>query len=138
MPPASIWDERIALAQSKGTPAFVEPMATRWLTQRYRERQPEVVAKIGAMIAGTSVDGMVGCSRAIQAMDHLPILPLVEVPTLVVVGEHDVGTPLSAAQTLHREVAHSRLVVIEDAAHLANIEQTDVFNRTISAFLSSV
>lgn len=138
MPPESVWDERIALAKAKGTSAFVQPMTQRWLTQGYRERHPEVIEKLGAMISGTSVDGVVGCAHAIRNMDHLPILSGIKVPTLIVVGEHDQGTPVAAAETLHREIKQSRLVVIEQAAHLPNVEQTAVFNQTVEAFLTSL
>ena len=136
MPPASVWDERIALAQAKGTSAFVEPMTSRWLTSRYREHHADVLQSMGKMIAGTSVEGFVGCCRAIQGMDHSGLLAGITVPTLVLVGEHDVGTPVAAAETLHQGIAGSELVVIEGAAHLTNIEQTRAFNAVLMRFLS--
>lgn len=136
MPPASIWDERVALARANGTAAFVEPMTARWLTGPYRERNPDVIEKLGAMIAGTSVEGFVGCCRAIQAMDHSGLLAAIRAPTLVLVGEHDVGTPVSAAEMLHQGIADSELVVIKDAAHLTNIEQAQAFNAVLTRFLS--
>ena len=137
MPPASVWDDRIKLAQSKGTSAFMQPMTDRWLTQGYRERNPEVVAKLGAMIARTSVDGLVGSACAIRDMDHLPILQGIKIPTLIVVGEQDVGTPVAAAEVLRREIGQSKLVVIEGAAHMPNIEQTGIFNTTVLDFIDS-
>lgn len=138
MPPESAWEERIALAKSKGTSAFVQPMTSRWLTSGYRERHPDVVARLGAMIEKTSVDGMVGCCHAIKDMDHLPILSRIHVPALILVGEHDIGTPVTAAETLHREIRRSELVVIKEAAHLPNIEQTEIFNRALTDFLGTI
>lgn len=138
MPPESVWDERIALAKAKGTAAFVQPMTQRWLTQGYRERHPEVLEKMGAMIARTSVDGLVGCAHAIKKMDHLALLPGIRVPALIVVGEHDQGTPVAAAEVLHREIRQSKLAVIKHAAHLPNVEQTEVFDRTVADFLAGV
>lgn len=137
MPPASIWNDRIALAQAKGTSAFMQPMTDRWLTQGYREKHPEVVARLGAMIARTSVEGLVGSACAIRDMEHLPILPGIKVPTLIVVGEQDVGTPVAAAEVLHREIRHSKMVVIKDAAHMPNIEQSETFNSSVLGFLDS-
>lgn len=136
LPPESAWDERIALAQAKGAGAFVGPMTQRWLTRHYYDRHPEIVAKLGAMIARTSVDGLVGCAHAIKKMDHSDILPEIRVPTLIVVGEHDVGTPVSAAEFLHREIKGSKLAVIPSAGHLPNIEQTETFDRTVLGFLA--
>lgn len=136
MPPESVWDDRIALAKAKGTSAFVQPMTERWLTAGYRERNPEVLKKMGTMIARTSVDGLVGCAHAIKKMDHLALLADIRVPTLIVVGEQDQGTPVAAAEVLHREIPHSKLVVVKQAAHLPNIEQTETFNRTVADFLA--
>jgi len=97
-----------------------------------------VVEKLGTMIARTSVDGMVGCCNAIKKMDHLAVLSGIKAPTLVVVGEHDVGTPVAAAETLHQAISGSELAVIKNAAHLPNIEQTEIFNRTLTNFLARI
>ncbi|MGE0876013.1 MAG: 3-oxoadipate enol-lactonase [Burkholderiales bacterium] len=136
MPDAAAWDARIELARSKGTSAFVGPMTERWLTAGYRERHPEVLAKLAAMISRTAVDGLVGCANAIKTMDHLALLPGIKVPTQVIVGEHDVGTPVAAAQVLQREIPGAKLQVIKGAAHLPNVEQTAVFDATVLDFLS--
>ncbi|MFM9886557.1 MAG: 3-oxoadipate enol-lactonase [Burkholderiales bacterium] len=136
LPPESAWDDRIALAQSKGTSAFIKPMTERWLTQPYRESHPAQLEKMGAMIARTAVDGLVGCAHAIKKMNQASILSAIKMPTLIVVGEQDVGTPVSAAEFLHREIAGSKLEVIKNAGHLPNIEQTDLFNRTVLDFLA--
>jgi 3-oxoadipate enol-lactonase len=137
LPPESAWDERINLALSRGTSAFVRPMTTRWLTPGYYAQHPDIVAKIGAMITKTSVDGAVGCAQAIKKMDQASILPGIKVPTLIVVGEQDVGTPVVAAEFLHRAIAGSRFNIIQDAGHLPNIEQTAVFDRIVLDFLAS-
>jgi 3-oxoadipate enol-lactonase len=137
LPPESAWDDRIKLAQTKGASAFVKPMTERWLTQAYRERHPEIVDKFGAMISRTSVDGVVGCAEAIKKMDQSAILSGITVPILIVVGEQDFGTPVSAAKFLHHEIKGSKLVIIKEAAHLPNIEQTEIFNRTVLDFIAS-
>jgi len=64
LPPESAWDERINLALTKGTAAFMQPMTRRWLTPGFYAQHPEIVAKLGAMIAKTSVSGAVGCVEA--------------------------------------------------------------------------
>jgi len=53
------------------------------------------------------------------------------------VGEQDFGTPVSAAEFLHREIKGSKLAIIKDAAHLPNIEQTETFDRTVLDFIAS-
>jgi len=136
MPDAAAWDSRIALAQAKGTSAFVGPMTERWLTQGYRDAHPEVLAKLAAMISRTAVDGLVGCANAIKNMDQLALLPGIRVPTQVVVGELDVGTPVAAARVLQQGIPGAKLEVIANAAHLPNIEQTAKFDAVVLDFLS--
>jgi pimeloyl-ACP methyl ester carboxylesterase len=53
----------------------------------------------------------------------------------VIVGEHDPGTPVSAAKLIHERIAFSELKIISDAAHFVHVEQADVFNETILSFL---
>lgn len=138
LPPESVWDDRIKLAQAQGPAAFMRPMTERWLTKADYERHPEIVEKLGAMIKKTSLDGLIGCAQAIKKMDHSAILSGIRVPTLIIVGEEDFGTPVSAAEYLHREIKGSKLAIIKGAAHLPNIEQTETFDRTVLDFLGSL
>jgi 3-oxoadipate enol-lactonase len=138
MPPESLWNDRIRLAMMEGVPAFVKPMTERWLTDRYRKEQPATVAMIGAMIVRTQVDGLIGCAHAIKTMNHADILPHIGTRTLIVVGEEDTGTPVSASQFLHDEIKDSQMVVIAKAKHLPNFEQSEIFNRTVLDFLGRV
>ena len=54
-----------------------------------------------------------------------------------VVGEHDPGTPPSAAELIHDRIAGSKLVVLEDSAHFCNIEQAGAFNAALEEFLGA-
>jgi len=60
----------------------------------------------------------------------------ITVPTLVVVGVHDIPYTRLAAQDLARLIPHSRLTVVDGAAHLVNVEQPDAFERALEGFLS--
>jgi 3-oxoadipate enol-lactonase len=57
---------------------------------------------------------------------------------LIIVGENDVGTPVSAAEYLHREIKGSKLAIIKEAGHLPNVEQSEAFNRTVLDFLATL
>ena len=137
MPPESIWDDRIKLAYSDGVEPFAEIMVSRWFTQKFCESFPLELEPIKAMIRGTSVDGFVGCCHAAKNMNFKSALSGIVKPTLVVVGEHDPGTPVSAANVLHEKIKGSELCIINDAAHLTNIEKPDEFNNALTKFLDS-
>lgn len=135
--PQSIWDERIRVAREQGMQPLVQPAIGRWFTQAFRDAHPDIVAPVAAMIAGTSVNGWAGCCAAIAAVHTTPRLHEIACPALVIVGEHDIGTPQASALTIHRHLPDSVLVVIADAAHMTCIEQPAQFNRALRMFLDS-
>ena len=55
--------------------------------------------------------------------------------TLVVVGDKDLPNVLEAADLLVESIPHARKAVIDDAAHLPNLEHPDEFNRIVLDFL---
>jgi 3-oxoadipate enol-lactonase len=135
MPPPELWEERIQTVQAHGTAAVVEATLERWITPAGRQRLPEAVQAVRGMILSTPPVGFVGCCAAIRDMDLREAIRAVTVPTLILVGEHDQGTPVAMARFIHERIAVSQLVVVADAAHLVNVEQADVFNRSVVPFL---
>ena len=62
-------------------------------------------------------------------------LPHIQVPTLVLVGEQD--TPfLAASSYMAGRIPGAEEVVLQDAGHVANIDQPEAFNRAVSDFLA--
>jgi 3-oxoadipate enol-lactonase len=57
------------------------------------------------------------------------------VPTLVVTGEQDVGDIHEIADRLGREIAGARRATIANAAHLPNLERPEEFDRIVLGFL---
>lgn len=135
--PQAVWDERIRVAREQGVQALVQPAIGRWFTQRFRDDNPGVVAEVAATIGATSVEGWTGCCAAIATVHTTELLPRIQCPVLVIVGEHDIGTPLAASLEMHRNLPSSTLVVIADAAHMTCIEQPGRFNRALRMFLDA-
>jgi len=59
----------------------------------------------------------------------------VRVPTLIMVGDQDVGVPLPNSQRLHDAIAGSQLVIIPGAGHVSTVEEPAAVNAAISEFL---
>lgn len=132
---AKMWAERIQNAQQKGMEALVEGTLGRWFTEPYCNARKDVMARIGGDIRKTPVAGFVGCCHAIARIDLTDRLKQIKCPTLVIVGEHDMGTPPEAARAIHENLPGSQLKVIASAAHLSNVEQAQVFNDALTGFL---
>ena len=130
--------ERIETARSKGMEALVDPTLERWFTPSFVRDNPPSLRKIREQFLATPVEGYVGCSEAIRGLNYKDRLSGVNLPTLILVGEEDPGTPVSAAQVIHERIKGSKLEIIPSARHLSNVEQPEAFNKALSEFLESV
>ena len=54
---------------------------------------------------------------------------------MIVVGAEDAITPVADSEKMHNAIAGSRLVVLENAGHVSNLEQTERFNEALMDFL---
>ena len=118
--------------------ALVPSTLERWFTPPFHASAPQVVARIGRIIAATAVDGYVGCAHAVATIDLTDRLAAIRCPTLVIVGADDKGTPPAMARTIAQAIAGSTLVEIPAAGHLANLEQPQAFNAALDAFLAAL
>ncbi|MFW6414802.1 MAG: alpha/beta fold hydrolase [Thermodesulfobacteriota bacterium] len=130
-----VWEERIQAAETEGMGVQVEPTMQRWLTEGFRENNPAVNEQIKKMIENTPVPGFVGCCRAIADFDVCEEISNITVPTQVMVGENDPGTPVSEARNIQEKISGAKLEIIPGARHLCNIETASEFNRRLSNFL---
>ena len=72
----------------------------------------------------------------LKTWDIMDRLPEIQVPTLLVGGRHDECRP-GHLEEMHRRIAGSRLVIIEDASHLCFAEQPDEFTGLVNSYLDS-
>ncbi|GIW46063.1 MAG: hydrolase [Candidatus Binatia bacterium] len=77
-------------------------------------------------------------ARATFEFDGSEHLPKVRCPALVVVGREDRVTPLPLAEDLAQRIAGAKLVVIEKAGHISNIENPSAFNHVVLDFLGQL
>jgi 3-oxoadipate enol-lactonase len=133
-PPAS-WAERAALVRARGTAAVADAVAARWVTPGFRERHPERVATLRAMIAATPTEGYAACCGAIERMDLRPDLGAIRAPTLTIAGAQDPATPPEHLAAIAAAIPGARTVVIDGAAHAANVEQPERVAALVDAHL---
>lgn len=130
--PPERWAQRAAtVLETGGTAAIAGPVVERWLTPPFARRHPEVVARLRAMLESSPPEGYAACCGAIERMDLRGDLAAIAAPTLVIAGRDDTASPLEHAQTIAAGIAGARLAVIDEAAHLANVERPEVVTREI-------
>src|SRR5437763_821851 len=75
---------------------------------------------------------------ALIEMDLRHAIGHVRCPALVIVGDLDRLTPPASAIAIKDHLPDGRLVVLEDAGHMAPMERHDQFNEVLRGFLSDV
>jgi 3-oxoadipate enol-lactonase len=62
----------------------------------------------------------------------------VRTPTLVIVGDRDQSVIVATAQALAEQIPGAQPVVMQNTAHVPNMEQPAAFNRIVRDFLASL
>jgi 3-oxoadipate enol-lactonase len=83
------------------------------------------------MLVATPPEGYARCCEALAAWDARERISAISVPTLVVAGADDPATPVEHAELLASRIPGARLLVLERAAHLANVERAEEFTNAV-------
>lgn len=136
--PADNEPERQARAQqvkqmlAEGMGGIAAASLPRLLAPRTLAEKPEVAARVREMILRANPNGAAAAQRGMAARrDYSEDLASISVPSLVIVGREDPIRPVADAEFMHDRIRGSRLEIIEDAAHMTNMEQPESFNRAL-------
>lgn len=133
-----IWQERIDAVREKGVASQLELTMERWFTPSFLNLNPSMLGVIRKEFLATPAQGYLGCIYAIRKLNYLDRLSAINTPTLIMVGEEDPGTPVSASEAMHQRIPNSKLVILKSARHLSNVEQSEIFNTNLLTFLNSL
>jgi len=98
----------------------------------------DIGADVRAMAARVGAEAFLRQQRAIlDRPDSRPLLPAIEVPTLVAVGDSDVLTPPAEAQEIHEGVRGSQLHVLERCGHLPPMELPEKTTSLLCGWLAA-
>jgi 3-oxoadipate enol-lactonase len=126
-------------ALSEGMAPIADSMLPKLLTPETVARHPGVVKRVRDMMMKTKPEGAAAALLGMAAReDQTELLSKINAPTLILVGKYDAITPAADSEKMHANIAGSKLVIIEGAGHVSNIEQVEVFNREVKKFLSSL
>jgi pimeloyl-ACP methyl ester carboxylesterase len=135
--PPEMWVDRAATVRAQGVDAVADAGIERWLSPGFIEREPEVAAGIRAMLVGTPAEGYAACCGVIERMDLVPRLGEIRAPTLVIAAADDPATPPEHGELIASTVPGARFEIVQDARHLATIEQPEAMTALILSHLLS-
>lgn len=131
--------ELIENAESRGMEAIVEGMLPKLTSDYTKNNNPELVNQLNNDALKTNPKGAIAALRGMAARhDHTEMLKEISVPTLLIFGEEDKVTNLDGAKILDENIPDSKLEIIEKIGHLANLEDSESFNKILVDFVKTV
>lgn len=122
-----------------GTEVVAEAMLPKLFAKETSETQPDIVDQIRQTILKTQPEGVAAALRGMAARpDMSGELGKIDLPALVVVGEHDAISPVDEMRAIAESLPHAEFVVIPGAAHMAPLERPERFNAALDAFLKKL
>ncbi|HMJ41922.1 MAG TPA: alpha/beta fold hydrolase [Pseudolabrys sp.] len=132
------WLDRIAAVRKGGIEAVVASTVSRWSSEGLAERNPAAIARMEAMVRGTSANGYCGCAAALPRLNYGSRLSEIKAPTLVLCGDEDHGAPPENSRQMSAMIKGSRFLEIKQAGHISNIEQPGIFNDAVRGFFNGI
>ncbi len=121
-----------------GTVAVIDALLDALLSEHTREHRPEVVVEARRLMDNPPA-GFVGALEAMKTRpDATSRLGAIDVPTLVLVGDHDQLSPPEEARAMHEQIPDCRFTVLPNAGHLTNLEVPDAFNQALGDLLDEL
>ena len=123
-------------ALAEGMAGIADAMLPKLLTPETVSKRPEIVKRVRDMMLKTKPEGAAGALLGMaERDDQTELLSKISAKTLIVVGAEDALTPAADSEKMHHAIAGSRLVVLENAGHVSNLERTEQFNVALIDFL---
>ncbi len=133
-------NEQAARLEKEGMEGYADEVIGKMIKREHVESMPDVAAHVLKMMKKTSPVAAATAMRArSERFNYLTgVLPQINIPTLVVVGREDEFTPVAKAEELKKNIQNAKLVIIEKAGHMPNLEQPEEFNNIVLDFLESI
>ena len=126
-PPREGWIDRAAIVRAEGLGAIADAVLGRWFSAPFHDTHPGVVSGFREMLVSTPREGYAGCCEVLADADLTVRLGEIAAPTLVLTGSEDPTVPPATGDALAASILGAEHVVLEGAAHLANVERPEAF-----------
>ena len=126
------------LVGERGVGAVADQMMPKLLGETSRQHRAGLERRVRALIEANTAAGVAAAIEAkMQRPDSTPDLEKIGRPTLIVAGDEDTLIPRADAEVMNARIPRSRLVVLDAAGHLSNLEVPDEFSAALADFLTA-
>ncbi|PHS03254.1 MAG: alpha/beta hydrolase [Blastopirellula sp.] len=111
-------------------------MIPKLLSPATRHNCPEVVETLTEMILRQFPAAVAAAQRGMaERPSSDDLLSQIDLPTLVLCGQHDSITPVAEMLSMAERIPHAEFAVIENAGHMTPMENPNAVNQHLAAFL---
>jgi 3-oxoadipate enol-lactonase len=125
-----------AASAAKGLAAITDVAMRRLFAPEFQDAHPDLMADRRAAFLRTDGDVFRAACGALAELDLRPELVKVQVPVLVLVGEHDEATPPPMSHELAAGLPNAQLKIIAGCAHVPQLQAPKIFLDAIGEFLT--
>jgi len=108
----------------------------RWFTDKYLENNPNTYEKISSILSKNNMANFLKVYELFVRHKNDEDFEKIQTKTLVMTGEHDIGSTIEMSQQLNNIIKDSELKIIKDGKHLCGIECADEVNLAIKNFVN--
>lgn len=128
---------RVEEVIQNGPSGTIDPAIKRWFTPEFLKTEKEIVSKIKKRLQTNNHQSYLASYSlfAIADQELSPILHRIDVPTLIITGQHDVGSNPLMAEQMHEAIKNSELVIVNKMKHMLPVEDAETVNEVILKFI---
>lgn len=126
---------RLLALQTGDRGAHYDASLSRWLTEDFQLKNPELILKLRARNASNDPACYASAYRVLAESDYGDSLNQIDCPTLIVTGEEDSGSNPRMARFMHEQIAGSKLVIFPKLRHSILIEAPALVAKTLDEFM---
>jgi pimeloyl-ACP methyl ester carboxylesterase len=121
---------------AEGAKVAADSMMPKLFSPQTPEEQAHLLDSIRQMIERNSAAGIAAALEGLATRrDSRPLLPQIDVPALVIVGEHDAISTVDEMREFSAQIPGAEFVEVPSAGHLSTLENPTVANAAIKRFL---
>ena len=117
-------------------PASKHAALRRWLSEDFSKKNPNIYKKIYSILDKNNSKDFIKCYEIfVNYIDDDNMLKKINVESLIVTGENDVGSTPEMSKNLSKMIQGSKFIEIKSGKHLCSIECADDVNITLKKFI---
>ena len=126
---------RLTLLRTQGIEAIIGAAEDRWFTAEFRAANPDLVTKRMKQLRANNPESYKSAYTVFSTSDLGDRLHMIRHKTLVVTGEHDIGSNTHMARFMHEAIAGSELHILPRLRHSVLVEAPDLIADLLLRFL---